>query len=177
MSASRAVLAKIAEAQATGGGTAIRDGRYRFEILNLLLEQKYTGMCFIAELKVVNAEKVFEDIEPNKPGTTCSYVVNLDGAGKLSAPGNIKAFVLALLGDNGDVSNQEFQNYLASLVEPSQPARGMHLDSSTWRKFSRSGKNTTADAKGRPPMVMNSWTYVEQTDAEVKARRAELDKK
>lgn len=177
MAVKRSVYEKIASSKSTGGGNLIRDGRYRFVVKSLILDSKNSGDCFIAEFEVVESEKIFEDVEPNKPTSTCSYVVNLDGAGKLSAPGNIKAFILALLGEDEDsVSEKELADITEELTSENQPARGMLIADETWRKFSRSGKNANPDSKGRPPMVMNRWSHVPQTKEEVAERRKHLDK-
>ena len=176
MSANPAILKKIAEARASGGGNLIQDGKYRLTVLKLLLEQKYNGTCFIAEFLVDTAMAVFDDVKPNAPGTTCSFVVNMDGAGKLSAAGNIKQFILALMGEEeGNVTGSDFQATLGELISDAQPARGMQIDDETFRKFARSGKNSEADSKGRPPMTMSRWTTVRQTAEEITAQRKTLD--
>lgn len=175
MAVEKSVFERIAESRASGGGTQITDGKYSFTIVNLLMEKKYTGTCFIAELLVNSSEAIFDDVTPNKPGTRCSYVVNLDGAGKLSAPGNIKAFVLAVMGETeGESTPEDLEKTLRLMTGPEQLARGIIIESTTYRKYARAGKNAAPDAKGRPPMVMQSWRHVPQTDTEVKKRRAEL---
>lgn len=174
----RAVLEKIAKARASAGGNYIRDGKYRFLVHRLLLEDKFSGTCFIAELEVVSAEAQFPDITPNQPGTMASYAVNLDGNGKQSAPGNIKAFVLALLGfEENEVSDGDVAEALDGLTSDAQPGRGMYIDTETWRKQARSGKNAELDEKGRGKLLMNSWAHVEQTEAEVAERRKQIDSK
>lgn len=175
MSVNKAILDRIAGARASGGGNYIRDGQYTFTVLKLLLEQKYGGTCFIAELLVDSSNAVFTDVDPNPPGSTCSFVVNLDGAGKLSAPGNIKQFILALFGmDEAAVGAAEFSTALESMTSDKQPARGMVIGDETFRKFSRGGKNAEPDSKGRAPMTMHRWTTIKQTPDELRARVALL---
>jgi hypothetical protein len=167
----REVFRKIANSRASGGGNQIKDGKYEFTVTKLLMEDKYTGCCFIAELLVDKAEASEPNIEPNAVGSTCSYVVNLDGSGKLSAPGNIKAFVLALLGLKEDeVSADEVADYTEKLVASDQPGRGMKITDETYRKTIRGGANA-----GKP-FTAHRWGHVAgQTEASVAARKAELD--
>lgn len=172
MNAARDVFKKIAQAKATGsGGNQIRDGRYEFTILKLLMEQKFTGMCFIAEFLVDAAQATEPGVETNPVGSTCGYVVNLDGNGKQSAPGNIKAFVLALLDKKDeDVTADDVADVLEKLVSAAQPARGMRIGDETFRKTIQKGANA-----GKP-FTAHRWKHVPgQTDEDVAKRRAELD--
>jgi hypothetical protein len=171
VSVGRAIFQKIASAKASGGGNLIRDGRYEFTILKLLLEDKFNGTCFIAEMLVESAGEVEQGVEPNRVGSTCSYVVNFDGEGKLSAPGNVKLFVLALLNKGEDeLDADQIADITEKLVAPSQPARGMRIADETYRKTIRSGKNA-----GKP-FTAHRWKHVDgQTDESINERRKQLD--
>lgn len=94
---------RIAQSKATAGNAIIRDGVYLFEILKLLIQpnRKKEDM-FIAEMLVRRNESTNEvdqrgmPVVPNAVGSSCSYSCNL--VTNESADGNVKAFVLALVG-------------------------------------------------------------------------------
>lgn len=155
------IFNQVAQSSAGGGGNRIQDGEYLYRVERLLMEKKFGGTCFIAEFKVEEAKPVFDDVQPNAVGSTCSFVINFDGPGRQSAPSNVKAFVLALLGVNeAETSVGELVETLKELTGPAQPARGMLIRNETYRKYARTGKNSQPDKAGRPPMVMNSWKHV-----------------
>jgi hypothetical protein len=165
----RAIFQKIANSRASMGGNRITDGKYLFLIKKMLIEAKFDGTMFIVEFKVLAAEGILPDVQPNKVGTTASYVVNLDK--NISAGGNAKAFVLGLLGYKEDeVAPADVEATLADLTDTAQPARGMLIADETYRKPIRSGPNA-----GKP-FTAHRWTYVGQNaPEEVAKRRAELD--
>src|SRR5262245_19445174 len=143
MSLTRQLAKKLWESKGSAGGNWFRDGKYKDLVSSLLLEQKQGGLCFIAEHYVVEATAVFDDVEPNKAGTTASYVVNFDGAGKLSAADNVKSYLIGLCGPTIMQMNEEqFASFMDLMVSKAQPARGMVAMHETFRKFSRSGKNS-----------------------------------
>lgn len=164
-----ALFQKIAKSKASAGGNIIKDGKYLFCIHNLLIDAKFNGNMFIAEMEVIEAHQLLDDVEPNKVGTTASYVVNLDK--NQSAGGNAKALVLALLNAKEDeTSEEDFVESLQTLVSKGQPARGMLIADETFRKPIRSGPNA-----GKP-FTAHRWQYVEQTAEQIAARRARIDK-
>lgn len=199
----------IAQARPTGGGIVITDGIYVLEIVRMIIDAKFSGTCFIVELIVVTSTPNFTDekgnvVAPNKAGTTCSYVVNLDK--NLNAAGNCKAFVLALLGlkedeltydddkfnegglpgDNGkmlpdrwvqvqkgapmsdDHRMIDIMKTVADLVGEDQPARGMLIGDTTFRKEIKGIQNPANKGK---PFTGHNWQTIEQTDDEIAARR------
>jgi hypothetical protein len=176
------LLKKIASARATGGGTIIRDGIYRFMIHKMMIEKKWKGVCFIVEFEVIDAKPAIDGVAPNPVGSVCGYVVNLDR--NPSAPGNTKALILGLLGiDESKITNAAGQpasedeqhaqiaECVAWAISEQNPCRGMLLDDVTFRKEIQSGANA-----GKP-FTGHNWARVDQTPEQVAARRAEIDLK
>jgi hypothetical protein len=171
-----ALLKKIAQSKASAGGNIIKDGNYVFEVVNLLLESKFNGSMFIAEFQVREAVASGEKdssgvpVEPNKIGSMCSYVVNLDK--NISAAGNAKALILALYGlDEAEVSEEDFLAALSAVTEKDQPARGMLIADSTFRKTIRGGPNA-----GKP-FTAHRWQNVAQVADDIAARRKAQESK
>ena len=157
---------RIAAAKATGGGNLITDGDYIFEVEKILLHAGYKGTSFIAEMRVVESEPTVEGVAPNKGGSAASLIVNLDKNPEM-APGNVKAFVLALLGlDESATSTEQFVGHLEGLLADAQPARGMLVADTTFRKKIQKGPNIDK------PFTGHKWSHVPQTAAEVASRRA-----
>lgn len=139
-----ALLRKIADSAVSGGGNNIRDGRYRFAIKKLALEDKFSGTVFIAEFVVVAASKIPVtslktgeklNIEPNEAGSDVSWVQLVDK--HPSALGNIKGFALELFGETeASVSDDEFVETLQELTEKNA-AQGMLIDAETYRKVTK----------------------------------------
>jgi hypothetical protein len=165
------MLKKIASAKATAGGNRIKDGNYLFEIMNILVEKKFSGWMFIAEFLVREAtasglkDATGRLIEPNAVGSTCGYVLNLDK--NISAVGNAKAMILALFGmQESEVSDEDFFASLDAVSKPDQPARGMLIAASTFHKAKRNGDDF---------MGLN-FTGVDNPEDQVAARRAAQEK-
>lgn len=176
------LLKKIASAKATGGGTIIRDGIYRFLIHKMMIEKKWKGICFIVEFEVVDAKVAIEGVTPNSIGSMCGYVVNLDR--NPSAPGNTKALILGLLGvdesklvnaagqpASEDEQHAQIAECVAWAISEQNPCRGMLIDDVTFRKEIQSGTNA-----GKP-FTGHNWARVEQQPGEVAQRRAQMDSK
>jgi len=142
----QSVRDRIAKSRASNGGNNIRHGEYILMFWKSSYEKMFTGMCHINEFVVAAAKKIAvqegdtsKDIEPNSPGTTCSYVINYDGKGKQSADGNSKALVIGLFGlVEGENSDEEVSETLGDLTADNQPARGMLIKVSTYPKEVRS---------------------------------------
>lgn len=188
--ASKALLGKIARAKATKGGNHIKDGEYLLEVVKILLETKEGGECFIVEFNCLESKGYpgnFEvagqacwpgvegavEVKPNAVGSSPSYVVNLTK--QASAPGNVKAFTIALVGgeDFSEESTESVADFVATLDElvgSTQPARGMLIRAATLRKPIKGGPNA-----GKPFVGIN-WSHVEQSGEDIAARRAVLDK-
>ena len=178
---SKDLLDKIARAQASGSGTVIKDGIYRLMITKMMIDKKFKGTCFIVEFEVVESKVAIEGVTPNAPGSRCSYVVNLDR--NVSAPGNCKAIILALLGvDESKMTHEgkpatdeqkiaQIMECVAWCVSQENPTRGMLLDDTTFRKEIQNGANA-----GKP-FTGHNWSRVEQTAEEIAARRQAIDAK
>lgn len=166
----QSVANKIANAKASGGGNPIKDGDYVFDVLRVICEQKFTGLCFIAEFLVVASEATEAGVEPCQVGTTCSFVANLTKHD--SAAGNVKAFVLGLLGlDEASTPPDRVAAEIDRITSSANPARGMRIGCSTFRKAIRAGANA-----GKL-ITLPRWQHAAQTPAEIAANRAELGDK
>lgn len=161
---------KIAEAKATAGGTPLADGNYVLEVEQVLVAQKYKGVFFTLEARVVESEAVRKDVEPNMPGSSCTPIhCNLDT--NESAPGNMKACIFALLGLGPETSNEVYLKEVERVTSEAQPLRGALVCAETYRKTTQKGPN--AGKEGCYP----KFIHVEQTEAEIAARRKVLDSK
>jgi len=188
--ASEALLKKIAKSRSTKGGNNIRDGKYLFEVKNIICERKEEGETFIVEFNCVTSEPSpgnFEhagkacwpdkpgavEVKPNAVGSSPSYVLNLDK--NKSAGGNVKAFIIALVGgedfsEENDAAVADFVSTVDEAIGKPQPCRGMLIAAETFRKKIKGGDNA-----GQPFVGLN-WTHVEQDGDAIAARRAVLDK-
>lgn len=164
---------QIGTANASGGGTYIRDGRYKFMVEKVHLNEGYSGACFIAELRVLEAEATGEvdekgaPVQPNKVGSSCSLVCNLKK--HESAAGNAKAFAIGVLGGLGYAPEAVGEQILAAICGPNNPLRGAILKDQTFRKPIRTGANA-----GKP-ITLHKWESIAQTEADIKNGRAWLD--
>ncbi len=166
------VFSKIANASATKGGNNLRDGKYRFVIERVQLHTGHTGTCIIPELRVVKADRTEKDVEPNAVGSTTSCVWNLSQHD--SAPGNVKAFVLAVLGlDEASTPPAKMQELSATMVSEGQPFRGIEIDVTTMRRVNQGRKNA---ANRGQIMVLPNWQHVQgQTRESIASNRTMLD--
>lgn len=163
----------IAGANASGGGTWIRDGRYKFMVEKVHLNEGHSGPCFIAELRVMEADPTGEvdeqgkPVVPNKAGSSCSLVCNLKK--HESAAGNAKAFAIGVLGGLGYTPEQITEQVLTAICGPNNPLRGAVVSDQTYRKPIRTGANA-----GKP-ITLHKWESQTQTQESIKAGRAYLD--
>lgn len=166
------VFSKIANASATKGGNNLKDGKYRLIVERMLLNTGHSGTCFIPELRVVKAEKSEQDVEPNAPGSTVSCVWNVTK--HASAPGNVKAFVLAVLGiDEATTPAAQMQELLSRAVGAEQILRGMEIDCATFRRVNK-GRDNPANAG--TVMTLPAWQHITgQTQESITRNRATLD--
>ena len=145
---------QIAEARISGGGINIRHGQYLLLIKRMMAEKKFKGDCYISEFVVLESTKIEvveadkngvsheKDIEPNKVGTDCSYVINFDGKGKQSAGSSAKALLCALFSVTEDqMSEDEFISTFDDVVrdrtegdQEANPLRGWVVRLSTYPK-------------------------------------------
>jgi hypothetical protein len=165
------VFNKIANASATKGGNNLKDGKYRLVVEKMLLNTGHTGTSFIPELRVMKAEQTEKDAEPNAAGSTVSCVWNVTK--HASAPGNVKAFLLAVLGlDEATTPAAQVQELLSKAVGAEQILRGFEIDASTIRRVNQ-GRDNPAN-RGQT-MTLPVWQHVPgQTQESVARNRAML---
>jgi len=150
---------EVGKARTAGGGSFIQHGDYVWMIKRWFY-QKIQDRCIILEVIAIEARKkvVYEgdkkvEDEPNEVGSEASDVANFDGDGKLSAPGNARAPVLALFGFvEGSVKDDLVSGTLDEVVGEKQPAAGMLIGCSTFPKEIRSRKGTY--------IVGRNWTHI-----------------
>ena len=173
------VFAKIATANASLKEPVFRDGKGKVLIRELILKSFFTGPTFVARTKVIESAASGERdekgalIEPNPAGSNVGWPQLLQK--HPSAPGNVKSFVLALLGyKEAEVNSQQFSEALERLVGKDQPGRGMLIGYETYRQQTRSGPNA-----GKINTYVR-WIHVPpgagNSPQEIAARKAELDK-
>ena len=139
------IAKQVADARVTGGGTYIEHGDYDLMVTKWEY-QELQDKVMVHEFLVINAKskKVKEgekhyDSEPNPVDSICSYAVNFDGAGKLSAAGNVRAVVLGLFGfKENEVKGEVVQQTLGDCCDGK--ANGMILRCSTYPKEIKSNK-------------------------------------
>lgn len=180
-----AFLKKVVTAKANGGNARFTDGHYPvMTILKVSADSKRGDKpYFIVDILVEESTSVPESFYKNgakgpvpawqgtdgayyaeaiQPGRTVGYLVDLSMD---SGPGNARAFVEALLDAYG-ASEEEFGEALDYIVSDENPARGRRIGSDTYRKPKKDGQ----------PFVGHNWKHISQSDEEIAARRAELDK-
>lgn len=139
------IAKQVADAKVTGGGTYIEHGDYDLMVTKWEY-QELQDKVMVHEFVVISAKskKVKEgdklyDSEPNPVDSVCSYAVNFDGAGKLSAAGNVRAVVLGLFGfKENEVKGEVVQQTLGDCCDGK--ANGMILRCSTYPKEIKSNK-------------------------------------
>jgi len=169
--ASQSVFQKIASAQAFQGGSWIRDGRYVLQVKKIECGQKFSGNHFIVEFVVVSCERTEPFADPNPVGSLCSWVLALDK--NLSAPGNAKTFILALLGYDGEVSVDDLVATIDEITGDKNPAKGMLIHDETFRKPTKA-QMASKEADRSKLFLGHRWSNIKQTDEEIAARRAEM---
>lgn len=171
---------KIANANASLKEDNFRDGKGVVLIRELICKSFHQGPTFVARTKVVESTSkgdldpaTKQPVTPNAPGSSVGWPQLLQK--HASAMGNVKAFVLALLGfKEADVNSDQFAEAFQRLVSKEQPGRGMLIGYETYQQATRSGPNigkvnTYVRWKHIPPSAGNSAD-------EIKKRREDLDK-
>lgn len=187
---------EIAASQANVKGINFTAGQGIVEIEELIMKNmKGTGPTFVARCTVVESHSkgdrvhkplpdgTEEDqatgdlIEPNAVGSHPSWPQPLKKF--KSAPGNVKAFVLQLLGkDESKVTGDQFKEAMKALVNSNpasgkvQPARGMRIAYATYDQKVRDGAR-----KGKYNTYV-TWTHIPaptNSAEEIATRRAALD--
>lgn len=190
----RGMINEAANAEVFEGGNFFRDGVYGATILKIKFHGGFKGTSFIAEHLIDEAQAQFEDVEPNRPGTTASVVVNTsDPKTRSMANARIKEYFCGILGLDPKATPPAL---IAELIEAAvcevdgqvgevgrnagkplraNPFRGMKVRNNTVRKLFNTGKSAGYDEKGRPKGVLNKFSRFPQTEEERLARRQELD--
>jgi hypothetical protein len=174
------IYSSVANAEVFGSGTKIRDGKGRLILNNMYFKDGFKGTFFIADLVVeesqkipVVSEKTGEklDVEPNAPGTSTSFVVQVNNPKNKGAEGYVLDFVMTLQGlDHTQMKNEEkCANIKANVGMKTKdaspkvsPLRGATIDYETYRKV--------ADKSGKE-LVVPKWSHVKQTPEDILARR------
>ncbi len=182
MAISPALAKKIAEAKTSGArGDRITDGEYVHIVDALICDQMFSGTNFIPELIVLEPEKIRDDVEPNKKGSTVSCAWPVDGSGPAgeAAKGNIKQFICALF----DIPESDQEKFIEHLLKYSGPkgspestrARGMVIHTKTRRSTIKTGKN--AGKEGCFPHFTHLSKEQGNSEAEIAERRKEIESK
>lgn len=185
---------KIGAAQANNKGENFRAGKGRVVIEEIIADKMNEGNTVVVKCKVLSSSNKGdrarkhpkEDvpsgdlIEPNAVGSHPSWPQLIDK--HKSAAGNVKTFVLQLLGFNEkDVTSQQFAETMAELSDKSdnktrqrQPGRGFVIDYETYDQKVKSG------ATAGEWRTYVRWIHVGKdagnSKEEIATRRAELDK-
>ncbi len=174
------IFKKIADAQASNKGNNFTDGKGIVVVREVLYKNLNDGPTFIAATKVIESASkgdvdpvTKQPVIPNAVGSCPSWPQKINKF--KSAPGNVKAFVLSLLGfKESEVTSDQFGEALGRIVGKEQPARGMLIRYETYQQVTQGGPN-----KGNVNSYVK-WSHVApesgNSKAEIAARRAELDK-
>lgn len=166
------VFQTIAGAKTFGRADRFKDGRGVLTVRNVLQFRGQKGDQFVMEFKLESVEA--KDGKPaNTVGATVGQALNLTT--NQSAPGNAKAFVLALMGADDDPNLGETIQELVN-TDPIalgvngkpmqvQPARGMRVGFETYHTQTKAGGDF---------MGINFFTINDNAPAKVAERRAAL---
>lgn len=174
------LFAKIASANASLKEDVFKDGKGVVQIRELICKSFFQGPTFVARTLVMSSSAKGDldpvskqPVQPNAAGSRVGWPQMLQK--HASAPGNVKAFTLALLGfKEADVNSQQFQEAFERLVSKEQPARGMLIGYETYQQATRSGANV-----GKVNTYVR-WIHIPPSQGnspeDIAKRRAELDK-
>ena len=204
MAFDRALLEFVGAQRANTKSDNIKDGRGRLLVLKNVYGDMNDGATFVGEFKVLTSaakgDMALQPFSPGKPQlqvdpprqAECNQPGSIIGwPQKLkkhkSAAGNVKAYILALLGfQENEVTPSDFASAVQQLVNDDakagavQPGRGMLIDFETYRQTTKTGPNAgqintyiryITVPRGNDANDVNS-----NHPAQIAARRAELDK-
>lgn len=163
-----AALAAIAAAKTQTQKSSFPNfGKYRFRIKSLGAKSGQKGLSNKAELEVVSALQIADDVKPSAVGTTVDYVENVTDPKK----GGASRFKLLLLA-TGTLDDVEFDKVetLAKFYGPKQAGAELLVDCEV------SPKQLFDKVTRAPTMIVSNykWSAVHLTDeeiADVDARR------
>lgn len=194
------IFDQIAKAKMTAGGNWIKPGDYTMVVRRIFMEQKRSGLLFIAEMRVVasspgsSRDSNGNVFAPNKVGEDVGYIVNLTGNVE-QGPANVKGYVAGLLGmteqeiDTADEKTPgEFADTMRDLCNEVpgaksehdgseyrvQPAKGLLIGCRTFEKVNQGRRNKANEGK---IMIFPNFYFVESTPEETAARRADMERK
>jgi hypothetical protein len=174
----------IAEAKANNKSDNFRDGKGLAVVEGCLYDKMNDGMTFVARFKVLESSskgdldpKTRQPVVPNAPGSMVGWPQKIEK--HKSAPGNVKAFTLNLLGyEESEVNKDRFKEAFSKLVGKEQFGRGMLVRFETYQqavqKGARAGEvNTYVRFVHVPPTEETAFGKNDKDG--ILARRAELD--
>ena len=165
---------KVGAAKANTKGDNFRDGYGLAVIEELIYDRMNDGLTFVARCKILesNSKGDFDPVtkqpvQPNAVGSQVGWPQKVEK--HKSAVGNVKSFVLALLGeDESAVTPDQFGKALFDLTQgKEQPARGMVIKYSTYQQAVR--------ATGKVNTYVGWSTAEGNTPEKIAARRKALD--
>lgn len=158
----------ISTANPTGGGTNLRDGKYKLCVERFFEQSGYTGDCVIAEFRVLEAEATEEGVKPNAVGSSCSSVWNVTKQ-KEAARGNVMAFLMAMFDcDKEEITAERY----AECVDDEHMLRGFVINAETFRKANQ-GRQVAANA-GKIMTVPKFIHYPDNTEEAVEEQKKML---
>ncbi len=187
----RSIAAQVASSKTGGsGGNWINPGKGILIITALKVgttPEFFNGDTFVAELEVESCqgfegnkdEKGNPKPVGNQVGSSVSYVEGLTGKWKELAFGRVRGFILTLMGESDEsiaaaaVAQKKtpgdfFMDAFLNLADRAKkPARGMRIAYSTVEKETSAGNKITVP----------KWETITQTEAEIAAVCARLDRK
>ena len=167
------ILDRIANARATENYNRIKKGRYEWIVERFYMEKKRNGMCLIPELRVVSSVKTDPNEDPDPVGTTVSTAWNITTQPD-SAPGNVKAFILAVAGlDQSALTPAQVKDLTNEAISAAQPFRGMRVNGETVTRINQGKKNP--NNRGQEMVIPNFKHVPGQTAESVAKNRAALD--
>jgi hypothetical protein len=180
-----ALLNKMAKASIAGAnGDNARDGKYRFIVKRLAIEDGFKGVKFVAELLVKTSAKVqvvsaldsskVLEVQPNAVGDTVKWMQMLEK--HEGAMDRVRGFIYVLYGetqqtmddaaylDTLDLLTGGTPEQLKGLADRN-PACGMEIAASTRRTMTKKGEE----------IVALSWETVKDAEERQDANRALLE--
>lgn len=167
------IFDQIAGARATQNHNRVSDGDYEWLVERIFMQKDRKNIdMYVAELRVMKSAQIEPDTRPNPVGELVGCAWKLD---KDSSSGNIKAFLLALLGLNeATVSKEQMRQYtVASISGDGTTFRGIRLAGRTVRRVNQGRDNP--ENKGKVMTFPNFEHVPGQTEASIAQGRATLD--
>jgi hypothetical protein len=169
------IAKRISEAKTFEGGQYFTPGGYECVLTKMQVKDGYKGITFIAEHKILKSwvtekDDKGADIQPSPAGSERSLVVSLSNPKTRDvAEGNVKAYILALLGFNADqVTPADFAKVFAELCGKegfaAQPMRGKLVNTTAYTHQTKAGDD----------IVVNRWKHVPQTAESIAEMRKAL---